>query len=425
MIRFFAALFLVHLSAFAASAQNYVLVSTGESYGLQNYYRLNDDAQTSVPNDAWDLQFFFYGDGIFINESSKTTFLEPSREIRFYRAPGDDFSAVFSSDEVSGKRLWNDETSWQYGALNTLRDPNDPDDLGWGRKNSDGTATGTRVFAVRLRDGQWKKFKILSRDFFEYRLQYANLDGSAEKIVTIPLPDFSPLVFGYFSFEKGEMISSVPFDWDLVFQRYVTPLDDNMGGILDYTVTGVLSNFGVQVAQATQVNPATVAFENYRDSLSAQPDVIGYDWKSFDFTNSNEWTVYDDRAYFVATRQGEIWKIVFIDFEGSATGNIVFQKFKVGDLSSTDDPESPLSSFFVFPNPSAGDFQVALVCKKSDDHALVSIFNTAGQSVFSNPTKLNEGLNVLEFNNLNLPSGLYFVKVETGGAARTMRLLRR
>ncbi|MCB0662614.1 MAG: hypothetical protein KDC24_07735, partial [Saprospiraceae bacterium] len=68
-------------------AQDFVLVSVGESYGLQSYYSLSNDAETQVDNNAWDLAFHFYDGSILINESSKTTFLEPSRELRCYAAP--------------------------------------------------------------------------------------------------------------------------------------------------------------------------------------------------------------------------------------------------------------------------------------------------------------------------------------------------
>ena len=45
-------------------------------------------------------------------------------------------------------RLYNDETSWLFGALNTNKDPMDPADYGWGKfDQATNTIYGEKVFA--------------------------------------------------------------------------------------------------------------------------------------------------------------------------------------------------------------------------------------------------------------------------------------
>jgi hypothetical protein len=407
---------LVSLFTFAflslfSHAQDFVLVSVGESYGLQSYYSLDNDAENQVDNNAWDLAFHFHDGSILINESSKTTFLEPARELRCYEAPSNNFDETFTSDDI-GERLWNVEDDWSKGALNTSRDSNDPDDLGWGRRNNDGTISGEKVFALRLKSGSWIKLMVESANASEYKIKTAGLDGSNPRIFSIPVRGDAPGVFSYYSLESNSVVNSVPDSWDMVFKRYVTPIDDNLGGFLDYTVTGVLTFPGTQVAKAVGVVPEDVALSTYRDSFSQHADAIGYEWKDFDFENSNEWTVYEDQAYFIKTVSGDIWKIVFIDFEGTSTGNAVFQKYYLG-VSSVKDKDNNSLFMKVYPNPVNSNSQVVLDGIKSGQNIRLQIFDTQGQLVWQANSNVTNGLNVLHLRDLRMPGGTYHLRVKT------------
>src|SRR5690606_7861117 len=117
-----------------------------------------------------------------------------------------------------------------------------------------------------------------------------------------------------------------PEHWDLKFTRYNIPVEDpsSPGVYLDYRVTGVLTRPGTEVAVATNIDPETVAFEDFADSLTNAPDAIGYEWKAYDF-GSMQYTVTQNEVYFVKTVNDEVYKIQFLDFEGSSTGVTTFR----------------------------------------------------------------------------------------------------
>lgn len=410
-MRFLLPLFSFFCCCPAVIAQDFVLVSVGESYGLQSYYSLTNDTETQVDNNEWDLAFHFYDGSIHINESSKTTFLEPAKELRCYAALTNNFDDVFTSDDL-GSRLWNVEADWSKGALNTSRNPNDPDDFGWGVRGNDGTISGNKVFVFRLKSGKWIKLMVVSADNNSYELKTAGLDGSNPGSITIPVSSRMQGDFAYYSLENNSLVTTVPAAWDMVFKRYVTPIDDNLGGLLDYTVTGVLCFPGTEVAKAVGVVPEDVSLMEYRDSFTNIADAIGYEWKDFDFENSNEWTVYEDQAYFIKTVSGELWKIVFIDFEGTSTGNTVFQKYYLG-VSSLNDQEDAAVFMKVFPNPVNAQSQVILDGVISAQTARINLFNNSGQLVWNAHATLKSGLNVLHLSGLDVPGGSYYLSVQT------------
>ncbi|MEZ4982026.1 MAG: T9SS type A sorting domain-containing protein [Saprospiraceae bacterium] len=181
---------------------------------------------------------------------------------------------------------------------------------------------------------------------------------------------------------------------------------------MDYTVTGVLSFPGTQVAQATHVDPIAVEISAYQDSFSKAGDAIGYDWKNFDFENSNEWTVYEDYAFFIKTRSGGIWKIVFIDFEGTSTGNIVFQKYFLG-TSSVNQIEGNDLDLKIFPNPVNSSSQIIIDGIQKSQYGDLLIYDLMGRQVYRQNVSLNSGLNVLHLHDLNLANGQYILKVQT------------
>ncbi len=418
-------LLLLSFSVFTFSlfAQELVGVSVGSGYSEQAYYRLFVDATDNIDNTAWDIAFTTISDddaGIHVNESSKTEFSPPTQpSVELYAAPTDVFGDAIDPSDLTD-RLFNDEISWNYGAANSERDENNPDDYGWGLFDSGTDAiTGTKVFAIKLRSATWKKFQIISMAGSIYTMKYANLDGSNEVMTTIDKADFPNASLVYFSFETEDLFEVMPWDWDLAFQRYVTSLDDGNGSFIDLPVTGVLSGYGVQVAEADEVDPEDVDFVDWEDSLKIDMDIIGHDWKIF----NNGWTLQDDLAYFVKTATGHLWKIIFLDFSGSSSGNIVFEKTDLGGTSAVNDPNSNIAGLDVFPNPVRSEASVVFTLKKAVNDIRISIHNVLGQEVWSGmPTVAHEGLNALTINKLNIQSGAYFLSIEVDNEMITQRI---
>lgn len=405
------------LCTLSVAAQEFVQVSYGQSYKNQTFYRLTDDEVVSIDNNDWDIAFTTFGDsdaGVHVNESSVLF----GAQTVLLLAPTNNFDDPINPDDLT-ERLFNDEKSWDYGAFNSTRDVNDPDDFGWGTLDSGtGTVTGNTVFAIQFKDGSYKKLEIVSLENGVYNLRHADLDGGNETALTVDKADFPDADFAYLSLSSGETLPSIEIDWDLAFLRYAAPNDDGAGGMIQIASSGVLSAPGVEVAQADNVVVEEVEFAEYEDSLSTEIDVIGWDWKSFDNTS---WALVDNRAYFVKTPNGAVWKLVFEDFDGSMTGNVIFTKelavsTGVGEISAFE-------KFVVYPNP-ATDEATLLFSVKNAGAATLSLTNLFGQKVWSANYSAQAGLNAVQLPLEDLAAGQYLATIQFGNEILTEKLVK-
>lgn len=398
------------IGAISLQAQT-VTVSTGASYSNQAYYNIQTDDVTTLANTAWDLAFSTDPNdaGIFVNEAVKSVLSGPYPELRLYLAPTFEFEDPINPASLTDS-LYNPEINWQNGAFNSMKDDLDPSDFGWGFTGSgDTTVIGYRIFALQLRDDTWKKIKIESLVDGVYTMRYADLDGANEQIVTVDKADFAGSPLAYYSFSTGVTVAS-PTAWDLLFTRYHTPLSGG-GAPIQYLVTGVLSGPGTEVAEAQGVDPATVNYEDYLDSLQAAPlDIIGQDWKYFDLQNF-VWVLDDERAFFVKLANNQLWKIVFTGFGGSTNGNFIFEKTYLGEVSGVEESQSGLSAFRVFPNPAAEEITVAFSLKEEQNNLSAALITPMGQIVRTFAVSGHAGLNVLAVNVSSLPEGSYFLRL--------------
>ena len=424
MNRIFTLTLFCSLAFFGAKAQEYAQISVGPSYTNHAFYTLGDDNVVSLANESWDLAFTTGGfdAGIHYNESAMLSFTGEAPVLRLYRAPSDEFTDVIETGMLTDS-LYNSEESWEVGAFNSVAIPGDPFDYGWGAYNtSSHVVEGNKVFALKLRDDSWVKIKIESMTGGVYTMKYADLDGANETTVTIDKAEFSdsPLVF--FSFATGNATAS-PAGWDLLFARYLSELDAGGGEIVQYAVTGTLSGPGVEIAQANNVDVLDVEFADYQDSLDTELDVIGHEWKYFDLDNFS-WQIIQDEAYFVKLADNHLWKVLFIDFEGSSTGTSTIEKTDLGVISFVNDPNSNFDAFEVFPNPVVDNFTVSFTLKHSRSVLPVQIFDATGKIVWQSSMRGNEGLNVLNINRpSSIPSGIYQLVVGQGNDHLTKTIL--
>lgn len=412
-------------NALMLSAQKFVQVATGAGYGKQAYYTLSSDALTSLANESWDLAFSVVGSidvGVSINESTTSTSGAPAPELELYLTSASRFADTITSAKL-GKRLYNDENSWlDGGALNTVADSSNAFDFGWGLYNfSNHTLVGNRVFAIKLRNGSYKKLMIQSFASGTYNLKYANFDGSDEKTVAIKKADFKGSGVALFSFSTGATLPALGA-WDLMFGRYVTPLFDGQNTIA-YPVTGVLSAPNVKVAEIKGVNPATVVYSAYKDSLKTKLDIIGYDWKTFSFTAG--WVIPDDLSFLVQTADNHIYKLVFVDFEGSTTGISTFEKTDLGTITSVNSLNSNFKAASVYPNPVIDEATVAFTLKQGWDKVQLLVQDVAGHVLWTTQVGAQEGLNAVQLPALNLPQGMYFLSIGNGKDRVTLKLMQR
>jgi hypothetical protein len=406
-----------------APAQQFAEISYGPGYTRQVYYQLDGDAAISIEHAAWDLAFTamgFQDAGIHLNEAagSQGTALE------LYLAPSNDFDAAINPDQL-GERLFNDEKSWSYGAFNANRAPGDPFDFGWGRYNpTTNQITGNQVYVLKLRDGSYKKLEIVSLIGTVYTFRHADLDGNAEVQLTLNKSDFPNSELAFFSLSTGGSADAMPntTDWDLVFTRYSTTLEDGMGSTLNYLVTGTLSGLGVEVARADAIDPTNVDHNEYADAYVTDLDAIGYDWKDFDL-NTFSWNLPPDRVYFVKTAAGRIWKLFFIDFEGASTGTVVFEKTDLGLVSSTTEAAGTSLDLNLFPNPAAEEEVTATFSLERAEPGRLSLHNAVGQEVWSSALiPFPAGFQARRLPIVGLSPGIYFLRLElqSGQSARPL-----
>lgn len=412
---------LIGLGSLSLPAQQFDQPSVGPGYANQTFYNVEDGTTQSHPNTAWDIAFSTgpQDAGIFINEAVATAQGPPPPEVELYLLGGSDFG---NADTAGMMRLYNDETSWSEGAFNHVRSPSDPLDLGWGSYNVvTNQVLGTRLYGIKLRDGSFKKLEIQSLTGGMYTFRYADLDGSDEQTRTIDKAAHAGNTLAYFSFASDEVVKLEPDEWDLLFTRYITPLDDGQGNILDYAVTGVLSGRSVEVAQADGVDPGTVDYTDYEEDLSPELDVIGYDWKVIDLSTF-QWSIVPNRVYFVKTQANELWQVEFIDFEGSSTGISTLTKTFLTQLTSVEEAGLPLESVTLYPNPVRDQVTLAVEAELGAPRAEVRITNQLGQVLFYRVIDIQPGLNANTFFP-DLPPGTYYLSLQMDNGLVTRPML--
>jgi len=259
-----------------SSAQEFDQISVGSSYSDQTFYDLETGEKTTIDGDSWDIAFTVFGfqdAGVFINEAAPSMGVE----LELYDLGFEDFETQVTQADVID-RLYNSDKSWMNGAFNEGRDLSDFTDFGWGFYNpATMSVDGLKLYAIKLRNGQFLKFKIEGLIGTEYTFRYANLDGSNEKSVSFDKTTYSGNQMAYFSFDSEEVMDLEPEGWDLVYKRYSSPVEAAPDEILNYVVTGILTADGVKVAQADGVDPVTVLESDFINDYTSDIDVIGFD----------------------------------------------------------------------------------------------------------------------------------------------------
>ncbi|MEM9935303.1 MAG: hypothetical protein AAF824_16890, partial [Bacteroidota bacterium] len=386
---------LLHICLFAIPFLTFgqeQLVSMGEGYGNQVFYSLSTGESVTYPLTTWDVAFSVdrFDASVFVNEAVNNSRSNPIPEVEAFFTVATDFETADTMDII--ERIFNPEVSWSQGAFNAMLNPEDPFDLGWGAYNPvNNTVSSSKIFFVKLRSGTYKKFEIMSLAGGEYTVRYANLDNTEEMMHTINKDDFAGKTLAYLSIEQDSVMDLEPASWDMTFTRYWTPLEDTPG--VDYMVTGIITNTGVQVAQVDDVeDPETTAFADYEASLTDSTlYLIGHDWKSFDL-GSFSWSIPNKVFFVKAAASDSVWKLTFLDFEGSGTGVTALKRTFAGVIStstSIGNTFEQVSSYRVYPNPSTGAFTVDFDLSQNISEARLDIRNHLGQSIYQ------EQINVL------------------------------
>ena len=384
------------------NAQTFDVVSIGQGYNGQAFYSMQNGEMANVPNDNWDLAFQIGGFQASLRVNGKN-------DVSLFKTglPASDWNNLSPFDTVnvlnSTHELYNSDTSWWYGAFNMGYDTANVFDLGWGVYDfATHIVTGDSLYFLITPSGVVKKVWIETLTNGVYTFRHADVDGANEVIATLDKANFQGKNFGYYSITTNSTLDREPpkQDWDIVFNQYmaVTPIT--------YKVTGVLANDSVFTAKAYPVGYSSAS--PWAQPLTGHINNIGYDWKSFDL-NTFSWVIADSTVYFVQDRSGQIWKMMFTGFGGSATGDYEFVKDPVS-LTSVDHPETP-QILSMYPNPSNSMVRIVLSGRQSEI-SVIRVQDISGKTALKRVVEFSGALQEVDLDISHLMNGLYVVSVQ-------------
>lgn len=288
-----------------------VLTATmGNNYETQIYVNLETGASVSHPYKAYDLAFEASPQGMRIYLNSG----------KYMFACNTDTTGMLLADSIGktwnidDEQLLDDSLSmkyyWQTPSFNT---------------------EGSNVYVIdrgkpeHTGSARWRKFKVISVNSTEYKICFSKYDNSAADTVTITKDPAYALM--YFNFDTPhQLVQQAPpsADWDVVFTKYTHVFFEEPVGspFRYYPVCGVLNNLWTGTSALRQQKdsiPNYIPMEqcNYshiaNESFSNYADVVGYNWKYYDF-NDARYHVYPDLYFVVKASSGYYYKIRMVDF---------------------------------------------------------------------------------------------------------------
>lgn len=404
----------ISLSTVNAQIKDYTEETLNMEPGYANdlFYSMSDGLVASVERAGWDIAFYTsaFSAGIIINEGNG---------VMLYNYPNGD-TAAWATVDTSGMSSWtalvNSPEIWEDGAFN--RDATGHPDYGWGVYNTvTHSLTGTKIYLINVPNVGVKKLWIVDKISVDniYHIRYANLDGSDEQNVEIDANPYTDKNFIYFSLETNQVVDREPAgNWDILFTKYFDLTQDMAGNWTNYLVTGATSN----VNRATSKYYPVAA--NYND-WSAKPmdslkNTIGYNWKSFSMANF-AWEVEDSTAFFVKNDAGDVYKLIFTNWEGTSTGVFSLAKEMVSAAFISDFETS--SNLNVYPNPASNkininsgiSFNGELVISDISGRIIYSqqINTNANSPVSLDISDINKGLYILTIDSKNFKEATKFI----------------
>jgi hypothetical protein len=318
-------------------------VTMGTSYANEIYYNMSNGLVSFSLRNSWDI-------AIRTRIMSSSILTNDGTGVILYTYSKSDTSGWATLDTIglkNWKAMYNDPNDWENGAFS--RNAKGGLDFGWGIYNtSNHFITGDSLFVIQLRDGSIRKVWIQVKKAGENRVyfRYANIDGSGEQNIILDCNNYTSKDFIGFSMITNEVIDYQPdrSAWDVVFTKYMSVQPGQLGNDTVYPVTGVLNNEEVYSEKFMQVAPDFAGYNPYGwDSTRSS---IGYNWKSF---TGSGYSVADSLAYFVKTKAGDVYKLVFTKFAGGSTGKIIFTKGKVASVGTSEKTKD--FDLQVYPNP--------------------------------------------------------------------------
>jgi hypothetical protein len=308
----------------------------GSGYANDIYYKLDSGVVATVPRTNWDIAFH-------TAKFSSTIITNGGNDVVLYESPQDttQWNATDTTGLYSWDKLYNSDTTWTLGAFE--RTTQGHPDYGWGKYNDiNHDLIGNKIFIIKLANGQFKKIWIVRKysTLNKYKIKYADINGANEYTEIIDCNPYTSKNFVYYSLGTNSIIDREPSKekWDLLLTKYKEMVPTGTTTFMPYTVTGILTNTmrlstmgnvsysGIVASQLDDVDHTVTDYTlaPFKTSML----VIGSDWKTFNMS-SNTYDIKDNVIYFVKNNGGNIFRLVFLSFEGSATGALSFEERKV------------------------------------------------------------------------------------------------
>ena len=263
-------------------------IEMGSDYRYQSYFDLETNSVVGFNlKDEWDLGFSCSNEEHVILNSAKTN-------LRVAKFEG-------NWDEVI------DIESLEFGY-----------DLPSG--NLDDLAIGTefnsiyvinRGLDVEGEELGYLKFSVSYTDP-TYTVTFADVDGSNED--EIEMQQDMNFNYLYLDFDEGQkLIEPEKSEYDILFTHYLYIYDPETEPF-PYMVTGVLLNpNSIECAEVFDLDFDEIKVDDLSNyEFSNQRDIIGFDWKYFDFDEG--FITYPEMNYVVRSTEGDRYKLHFTSF---------------------------------------------------------------------------------------------------------------
>ena len=386
-------------------------ISLTPSYANQSFYSMQNGEVANVDNTDWDIAFS-------TEAMSSSIRINGGMGAELYLYPlGDttDWNTFDAANISSWSPVHNSDTNWSIGAFN--KHTTSAFDMGWGMYSMiTHYVYGDSLYAIKTLSGNWKKLWIKQLASGEYSFKYANLDGSNEVNASVQKSNFSGKNFAYYSLDQNTAINREPNsqDWDITFTKYITDVQGQ-----PYSVTGVLSNSDIHVAQADNVNP-NIYTDYIQHNMATAINTIGYDWKSFDMSTFS-YSIDPNRCYFVKDLNDIVWRIFFTFFEGSSTGIVEFNTEEMTSSTFISESASDITAFEMYPNP-LSDNNLNIVFDNSNKNTELNIYDIAGKNVYQERF-FGKGFQAKLVALPTLNKGIYIVTLESKGSIFQKKLV--
>lgn len=268
-------------------------VDISSNYKYQVYFDLKTNSVVGQNlKTAWDL-------GFEATATGNRIILNGSKAMYAYNTGITDFASVTDTSGFAANKSWDAPSG-----------------------NLDSTAIGDWIGAntVYIIDRGYsetgdhqgfRKIVFETVSSTEYKVKFANLNGSGLTELTIIKDDTYNFAFLSFTSSSVVMVEPPKADWDLVFTQYIHVFYEPE--LTTYLVTGCLLNHYNTVSSKDVTTPFTdisfASLGNY--TLTNAINTIGYDWKVFD---GSTYTVDPAKNYIIRDSEGFHYKLHFIDF---------------------------------------------------------------------------------------------------------------